>query len=289
MKKTLLATTALVLTAGVASAEVTLSGWAEMGITDDWGNEVQFHQDVDVTFNMSLTTESGLTFGASVDLDEADGGLDEELSEDNYAVYMSGSFGNVTLGDTDGGYDWALTEIGMGSAIRDEHTSHSGYNGNSGYDGEEDGQVLRYDNTFGQVGVAVSFELDDSGSDNVLGLGVKYDAGAVQIGVGYQEYLGDAIVGISVSGEAGALKYVVNYSDDEYNGETYMGIGVGYTSGALMVAANYGQYDYDAGGSDDGYGLVANYDLGGGAVVMAGYGHDGDGDTGWSLGLGLAF
>ncbi len=58
-----------------------------------------------------------------------------------------------------------------------------------------------------------------------------------------------------------------------------MGLGIGYTMDALTVQANYGSYDLVGAGSQDGWGLVANYDLGGGAVLMAGYG-DGDGPAG---------
>ena len=49
----------------------------------------------------------------------------------------------------------------------------------------------------------------------------------------------------------------------------------------------------DVGASLDSYGLAVNYDLGGGAVVMAGWGSDvsiaaGDQDQ-WSIGLGMSF
>ena len=73
MKKILFASTALVATAGVAAAEVTISGYAEMGIfnpsTED--AETQFFTDLDVTFTMSGEADNGLVFGATIDLDEA--------------------------------------------------------------------------------------------------------------------------------------------------------------------------------------------------------------------------
>ncbi|MEO1580050.1 MAG: porin, partial [Pseudomonadota bacterium] len=72
MKKVLLASTALVVSAGIAAADVSLSGSAELGIFDD-DTETQFHTDIDVTFTMSGETDGGLTFGASIDLDESDG------------------------------------------------------------------------------------------------------------------------------------------------------------------------------------------------------------------------
>ncbi len=120
MKKILLATTMLAGTAGFAAAEVTVSGYAEMGIVggDKYGT-TQFWQDVEVTFSMSGETDGGLTFGAAIDLDETDvGGTDH----DGTSVYLSGAFGTLTLGDTDGGFDWALSETGMGTSLTDDHT-----------------------------------------------------------------------------------------------------------------------------------------------------------------------
>jgi len=295
MKKVLLATTALTMSAGVAFAEVSISGYAEMGIVGGSNSAAtQFHQDIEVTFGMSTETDSGLTFGAKIDLDETDVAA---WDDSGTTVYMKGSFGNLTMGDTDGAFDFAMTETGMGTAMSDDHTSHVGYSGNGGHDGTWEGQVLRYDYSFGQAAVAVSLEMDDSGADgdNIIGLGGTYDAGVAKIGLGYQDDGADTIMGLSVSGEASGFQYVANYSDLDSAG-THMGVGVGYTTGALMVHANYGVFETDAGVETDGFGAAVNYDLGGGAVVMAGYGSDVDGDADgtydgdqFSFGLGLSF
>lgn len=77
MKKILLASTALVAMAGAAKAEVAISGFAEIGIfgssegfrVGTGGDE--FHTDIDVTFSMTGETDNGLTFGASIDIDES--------------------------------------------------------------------------------------------------------------------------------------------------------------------------------------------------------------------------
>lgn len=73
MKKVLLATTALVASAGFAAAEVKVTGSAEMGIIGGSEIETQFHTDIDVTFTMTGESDNGLSFGASIDLDESDG------------------------------------------------------------------------------------------------------------------------------------------------------------------------------------------------------------------------
>ena len=333
MKKVLFTTTALVAFAGAASAEVTLSGYAEMGIIGSSGDETRFHNDIDVKFSLSGETDSGLSFGATIDLDEVGGGFDHNGNKSS--VWISGGFGKLTLGDTDGALDWAMQEVGIGSALTDDHTTHAGFNFNSGADGTYDGQVLRYDNTFGDFGVAVSAELDDSGVGDVAwGLGLKYNAalGGVDLGLGlgFQDDGTSTIIGLSVDAKFGSgFRAILNYSDldgkamggtSAVNGtinpvtgvftagtaaiagdamDSHLGLGLGYTTGALTVSANYGVYSAVAANSDHtGYGLAVNYDLGGGAVVMAGYGHSkvdagsanaNTGSSTWSIGLGLSF
>ena len=337
MKKVLFATTALVATAGVAAADVTLSGSAEMGIIggDRLGNagdasgvapvtdDVQFFTDIDVTFTMSGTTDNGLTFGASIDLDEVDG--DEAATNNNaddggIAIFVSGNFGTVTMGDTDGALDWALTEagnIGNPGSIDDAETEHAGYLGSYGDGaGDGDGQILRYDNTFGDFGIAISVEqaedttagfssgvVGPASDDTGYAIGFRYNAelGGVDLalGLGYQTAdiggVDQNIVGVSVAATfAGGLEAGIQYSDWENrdgtlgNDDDHIGIGVGYSFDAFSIHANYGEFDSGA----QGFGLAAAYDLGGGAGVHLGYGSsDANGfDTDfWSLGVAMSF
>ena len=324
MKKVLFATTALVATAGVASAEVAVTGWAEMGIFGGDGIETQFFTDIDVLFRMSGETDNGLSFGAGVDLDE-NGAF--TINDDGGAfVFLSGNFGTVTMGDTDGALDWALTEAWVGNAgsIADDETAHAGALGSYG-DGAYDGQILRYDNTFGDFGVAVSVEMDDMGvQDTGFAIGFRYGmnlGGAdVGFGVGYQTLQVAAPAGFS-PGNLGAVAVIpmgtevdifglsanvasngfsagIQYSQWELPAGLadidHIGLGLGYNSGAFTVSANWGQWDNNMGDEISGFGLAAAYDLGGGASINAGYGSsdfDGlapDADT-FSLGVAMSF
>ncbi|WP_164871013.1 porin [Mesobaculum littorinae] len=331
MKKVLFATTALLATSGFAMAqEMQVSGAAEAGIFGGSDIEDQFHTDVDVTFTGTGETDTGLTFGFDIDLDEeigdnnavtggAESGATRDDSDDGGAsIFVSGAFGTITFGDTDGGFDWALQEAIIGSSIRDDH-EHAGYNGNAGLDGIYDGQIVRYEYAFADFAVAASVEMDDDpdtdGDGNpVFGLGGKYTgdfAGvAFSAGLGYQtsdvdfddedvDDEGFDIYGLSLGAEfGGGFSAIANYSDlDGYNGnDSHTGIALGYTTGALTVAANYGVFDRELDGEDDvsGYGLIANYDLGGGAEVQAGYGNNDFGDDDvdfdtYSLGVAMSF
>ncbi len=169
MKKVLFATTALVASAGMAAADghagVALSGSAEMGVVGGSGNTVtQFHQDIDVTFTLSGETDSGITFGAAVDLDEIAGGATGATNNDfGTAVFISGDFGTLTLGDTDGGFDAGMQEVNIGSpgSINDAETGHAGYSGNAGLDGAYDGQILSYSYSVSGFTITGSIEMDD--------------------------------------------------------------------------------------------------------------------------------
>jgi outer membrane protein OmpU len=256
---------------------------------------------------MSGQTDNGLTFGAAVDLDEA-GKLDGVDDNNGTAIFISGGFGTLTLGDTDGAFDWALTDIGnIGNpgSISDDETNHAGYRGTA-LDGLYDGQILRYNYSDGDFGVAVSVEQDDSGTQDVgFAVGAKYsmDMGGVGIdfGLGYQKASitntddVDAL-GLSVVANFGDFLAGINYvtvSSDvlSFDGD-YIGFGVGYSANGLSVHANYAEFD-SAADDTDGYGLAVAYDLGGGASIKGGYGSGTLGsfesaDT-WSLGFALSF
>ena len=298
MKKVLLGTTALVMTAGVAAAEVSLSGYAEIGVFDnDNGDGVQFHHDMDVKFSLSGESDNGLSFGATIDLDEVgddshdDGGGDGISNAgtgpiEEHSVWVSGSFGTITMGDTDGAFDWALTEVGSLTSLTDDHTSHGGYRGNSGLDGGNDGQILRYDNSVGDISFGLSAEMDDTGGGvgDIIGVGVKGSFGDFGWGLGYQDSDADTVVGVSLSANLGDISAVLNYTDGDTSAD-HAAIGLTYSTGALSLHANYGDND----GGASGFGLAANYDLGGGAVAMFGYGDTDGGSSTWSAGLGLSF
>ena len=302
MKKILLATTMLAGTAGFAAAEVTITGYAEIGIADVGDGNLQFFQDVDVDFAMSGTTDGGLEFGAEIDLDEAQN-LGNQPNGNGGTIWVSGAFGKLTMGDTDGALDWALADMDSGlTSINDDHTAHAAWFGDSSYDGyRADGQIVRYENTFGDIAFAISAEQGNNGAsggfDDHYGIGVKYTANLggtdVALGLAYEDAgstgsaVGVSAAATAANGIGGKIGYI-DFSDDFWGWDSHLGLEVSYTSGPLAVGVNYGKVDLDNGTDFDSWGAVANYDLGGGAKVMGGYGKDDAGDT-WSLGLGLSF
>ena len=306
MKKILLASTALVGMAGAAAAEISLSGYAEIGIFGGDNVETQFHNDWQVNFNFSTETDNGLTIGGKVQIEENNtpGAINGGLRIDDEAFWVSGTFGKVTLGETDGAFDWALAEIYSGTSIFDDHSTHAGAYWFTGFDGTfYDNQIMRYEYSFGDFAVAISAEMDDSGTfDPVMSIGAKWsgDMGGndVSAAIGYTEVEGLDIVGLSAGiAMPNGFSANIGYADGNLYGgpdDSWIGVAAAYTQGPLLVGVNYGEYDVvDA----SGFGLVVNYDLGGGVVAMAGYGSsdgsfssfNGNGSDTFSLGLGMSF
>ncbi|WP_224816852.1 porin [Hasllibacter sp. MH4015] len=278
MKKVLFATTALVATAGIASADVALTGSAEMGVVGGSGSTItQFHQDIDVTFTLSGETGNGITFGAAVDLDEIAGGAGGATNDDfGYSVFISGDFGTLTLGDTDGGFDAGMLEVPAGpGSIDDAHTGHSGWNGFNQLDGVYDGQILSYAYSVSGFTVTASVEMDDDRERAAPVAPATSNApfGELATQPATDGLTGDAVYGIGAvyAGSFGGGSYNVGVGYQTVNdidplvagaqGYTAMGISGNVTlDNGLSVGATYATYEgFSAGNEGTHMGIGASY------------------------------
>ena len=72
---------------------------------------------------MTGETESGIVFGAEILADEAEGGEGGEIGQTEGEVFVSGAFGTLTYGDTDGAdlyHVGDLNEVGL-TGLGDEN------------------------------------------------------------------------------------------------------------------------------------------------------------------------
>lgn len=304
MKKVLLASTALVAFAGAAAAEISLSGSAEMGFDggstsidfsqagvadSDVDKPAQFRQNVDVTFSMSGETDGGLAFGVSVDLDEQGISLTEN-DDHGVAVFISGNFGTLTMGDTDGALDKVLTEAGNVAnpgSIADNETDHVAYLGSYADGiGSGDGQIVRYDYTFDAFEFALSVEQQDTvggvvvdGGDDLnwaIGFGYNFEFGGgnVDLGIGYQSAgdggsgipfgpSGGTAVGVDVDadfGTEGAGQTNVLGFSATANLDSGFAVGIQYSSWSFEnIDDNATHIGLGAGYSFDAFSVHANY------------------------------
>ena len=110
MKKLLLATSILAGTAGLAAAEITLSGDARMGVLNDFSldnssDDTGFTSRARVAFTLSGEADTGLSFGASFRADNSSSAANGLAG----SVFISGAFGKLSMGDVDGA---ALAAVG---------------------------------------------------------------------------------------------------------------------------------------------------------------------------------
>ena len=295
MKKLLIATTALVATAGMASADITITGAANAGYYSNLGNadavtvaapavaavpgnagtaaavvsaetfsDEGIYSNAGIVATMTGATDNGLTFSASVDaeagteIDQGDFELDGAASGQFGfgAVSVSGAFGTLTFDD--GGID-------------------------NLYDDDLTAADVSYATSIG--GISLTVAADAQQSDDGLSISAGYTAGAMAFTLATS----DSAAGTSASL---ALSYAVSdaitlsASTDQAGGaESVQTVGVSTAIGGVSLAAssaNDSTWDVDLGytvggialtyGTDetDGWDATASYSLGGGASVKAG-------------------
>lgn len=289
MKKVLLATSALAMMAGAASAEIALSGSARMGLiyADDGATTTtKFSSRVRIVFTASGETDTGLSFGASMRADQNGGNSDGTANGDS-TVFISGAFGKLTMGDVSGAADALVGQ-----------TSGVGYGPNDG---------LQEINFVSTTKTAAYYEYTNGGltfglgagqldlPQSELNIGVKYATDTFSVALAYETSDGDAaalptpilpadMISLGGSAKFGAATLKARVSDlDVAGADTMWSVSVDYTTGATTITAFYTDFGnvaslgYNPNGAVDGastdtqhVGIGASYDLGGGATVAGG-------------------
>ncbi|WP_343080189.1 porin [Ostreiculturibacter nitratireducens] len=292
MKKVLFATTALVLTAGVAAAEVTVGGDGRMGVVYD-GSDWNFTSRIRIKFTASGETDGGLQFGGSARVDHYDTTTGSTASAANGAagsVYISGAFGKITMGDIDSAAENAVGDLsGVGlTGLGD--LNETAYLSSGLESGGDPGALYAY--SMGDLSFYVS--MMDGTPNEAYSVGVGYSMGDYGFGLGYEtvDGVGEHIVASgSASFGAVSLKAVYGTADLDAVGADFdqYGVSADYTTGALTVTGFYRHVDNTAPTADnDYYGIGASYDLGGGASLKGGV-VDNDVDTVADFGISLSF
>jgi outer membrane protein OmpU len=309
MKKVLLASTALVLSAGVAAAEVTVGGDGRMGIVNnfDADNTLGFTSRIRIAFTASGETDGGLAFGGSIRADNSGGITVDDIGNDGVeasdivpgggaagvagSVFISGDFGRLSMGDVAGAPEAAVGDVSgvglTGLGDRNEMTYLS--NGNA-----TARSAMRYDYTFGDFGFHISADnpvaypgsADLRTENETYGVAVTYSGDLFSAGLGYETrdgerpstgdfaISGDHIIGgVSVEFAGATIKGIYGMADldglDEFD---QYGISVDYGFDATTLTAFYTGGDEEL--KSEAFGLGVSYDLGGGASVKAGYVQD---------------
>ena len=276
MKKILLATSALVLSAGVAAAEVTLSGDARMGIVDNGGAAgAQFTSRARVKFTLSGESDSGFTFGASFRAHDAVAAAGNTAMNAG-SVFISGAFGTITFGDNDSAANQMVGHVsGVGLTGLGDHNE-------LGYLGHTDTSVS-YAHTVG--GVAFAISTSQTNTDDAVSVGAKYSTDMFTVALGYEDNAVAKHAALGVSGTFSGATVKMVATDVTGGANTGLALSLDYTTGATTLTA-YGSKQTNGARSA---GIGASYDLGGGASLVGGLVKTGTGAGATKADLGLSF
>ncbi|MDC1445141.1 porin [Amylibacter sp.] len=282
MKKLLIATTALVATAGMAAADITITGHAAAGFHSGLDNVATTTTnsgtdglDVDIAadgvfsnagvdFTMTGATDNGITFSASVNIDageEIDAGDFEYDGTDGGtaglgAVSMTGAFGTLTFDNN--GID----------NLYDDGTTHD----------------VSYATTVGAVGLTIGYDVTPN-SSNATSAQATYTAGGMAFTLTGSEDAAGTSSTLAVSYALNDTVTLTGETDQAAGAESVMTVGAATTLNGVSVSvssANNSTWDVDLGYTAGGFALTYGVDetdgwtatataaLGGGATFAAG-------------------
>lgn len=335
MKKVLFASTAAagMAFAGVAAADIALFGDARLGLGYNINNgggaieeDAEGYEELRaisrVRFGVTMTgeTDTGITYGATIRADNAGGGQGGDNGQRAGNVFVSGAFGTLTFGDTNGADEQHTGDASGGvglTGLGDFNETLFVSNGGGGF-GREDGvafasdpfarPTVRYDYEFAGFGFSASTDRDLQD----IGVGISYTAelggGSITGGLGYYDFSefvnlntlqtvgGGEQWTAALTGSFSSIDFGLVYSDASSAGSDldvlYVGLGTSFDRIGVTGFYNTvleGSGDAEELDSEESYGLGMTYDLGGGAELAAGVAETRTGETVADFGIGLSF
>jgi len=265
MKKVLLATSALTLSAGFASADVSMSGTGGAGVFGANGADLSVYSGVDLGFALSGASDNGMTFSASLDMG---GGQTLDAGDFELDTQDMGVDDNVSVTIGVSGLTIVLSQNGVDDLYDDDKAGDIGISG-----------------AMGDLTYSVTTGLED---DDPTSLSVGYSAGAISGSVATSDdgdasnvSISYAMGDITISAEsdtdrtgADTSSVTVSYAMSDgmtvslENSEDVNELSVAYSSGAISVGVSAD----DA--ATESWEATMAYDLGGGATFNLGTNQD---------------
>ncbi|KAF0137855.1 MAG: porin [Xanthobacteraceae bacterium] len=291
MKKALLATTALLMTAAGASAEISLSGFGRFGLDHNSGAaagtaKTQINMRMRVNIDGSVETDSGVKFGGRIRLQYNDGDTAAALSP--AMLYAAFSGVRFEIGNANTAYDSAAlmynSEIGyLDRGFGDPNGNYYSFS-TGAYSGAETnrmGMMVAY--SAGAFNVRLSYVTPDqtvstlpAGTSEEVGISADYNFGQFTVSAAYADNAA------GVSGESVAFlgaEYAVSSAANvgllwfEYNAlaaasdSTRVTLYGNYKVNAYTIKGYVATDDQAGLATDVAYGLGVDYDLGGARVA----------------------
>ena len=265
MKKVLLATSALTLSAGFASADVSMSGTGGAGVFGAAGADLSVYSGVDLGFALSGASDNGMTFSASLDMG---GGQTLDAGDFELDTQDMGVDDNVSVTIGVSGLTIVLSQDGVDDLYDDDKAGDIGISGAMGdltysvVTGLEDADPTSL--SIGYTAGAISGSVATSDDGDASNVSVSYAMGDITISAE------------SDTDRAGAdtSSVTVSYAMSDgmtvslENSEDVNEVSVSYSSGAISVGLSAD----DA--ATESWEATMAYDLGGGATFNLGTNQD---------------
>lgn len=311
MKRILLASTMLVAGAGMAAADVSISGYGRFGLsyysdTDPGFNKTVFTSRLRMTLSGTMETDGGVTFGGKLRVQYNQG---DEYADFNTAQYWIAYEGlTVQFGNVDTAFDSVALNYDSEMGFQDNSVGDTydwdffAYDSNGSYGGMWESYVgVSAFYSINGINLYLSYVNPDQYSkdlpawaDKELGIAADWSNGQFTVAGAYTNSAGGiknhniAFLGGAYNfgdGNVGLNLYNFDYPvGDDVRQVTLYG---NYTFGATTVRAVITDVDED--GLKTGYGIGADYDLGNGARISGTYQRDVWGDKFADLGVRFNF
>ena len=264
MKKVLLATTALTLSAGFASADVSMSGTGGAGVFGAAGADLSVYSGVDLGFALSGASDTGMTFSASLDMG---GGQTLDVGDFELDTQDMGTDDNTSVAIGVSGVTITLSQNGVDDLYDDDIAGDIGISGAMGdltysvVTGLEDADPTSISIGYSAGAISGSVASSDSGSaEDASTVTVTYKMGDISVSA---ESDTDR-TGADTSSVTVTYAMADGMTVSLENSEDVNTLGVTYASGAISVAVEADDATAET------WEATMAYDLGGGATFNLG-------------------
>jgi len=278
MKKILLATTALVATAGFAAAEMTWTGSANIGMKYSDDATTTLHEEIDLGMAATGETDGGIGWKVEMGLDSNVSDASASGAVDGGSVTISGDFGSIRVGNVStAGTSIGLPDVGF-DTIGIDDAAELGRNAGTGHD-------VEWHYAMDEIALMGSFGT----ANDDMALSMKWSSGSLAIGISH------AAAGATGGADATAMSigtsvggFSVNMMAASNSASAKDSVGLS----ASMPMDGFGTVTFVTGSNDtdakSSYGVGFSKALGGGATLAGAYGSANGNDVA-DLGISLSF
>ena len=296
MKNLLIATTALVATAGFAAADVTLSGAARFGIVHNDANatgETEVHNRMTININGSVETDTGVEFFGYMRVRGGNQGNGANTALSNTLIGaprvgakiggLTVAVGNINgaIDSTAGVYSGSVGLTGLGYS----NVVVGGFDGYSSQGAGRNGVEVIY--SMNGLGMHLSHTGNVAGDRTALAL--TYAFGDWKVALGHQsaDLAAEEFTMVRVDGSIGNVTVGAAFASNDVTVGDKIRINAGFKVGAGTSIALF-VTDTDLVGADTAYGLGFTHSLGG-ATLAGGVVETATGATRADLGVRFNF